>query len=93
MNVCFDLIKKRKKMKTYPLEKVHLSEKPKHELRMMLDEAIDALPERMRACFVLYAMEEMKQEEIARILKISVGGVKSNIFHAKNRLRACLSEL
>jgi DNA-directed RNA polymerase specialized sigma24 family protein len=45
----------------------------------------------MRTCFVLFAVEELGQEEIARILEISVGAVKAHIFRAKARLRGLLS--
>jgi DNA-directed RNA polymerase specialized sigma24 family protein len=47
----------------------------------------------MRACFVLFAVEELKQDEIADILNITPGGVKSTIYHAKARLRPRLSNL
>lgn len=50
-----------------------------------------ALPEQMRACFLLYAVEQFKLKEIAQILDISIGGVKSNIFHAKMKLREMLN--
>jgi DNA-directed RNA polymerase specialized sigma24 family protein len=40
---------------------------------------------------VLFAAEEMKQEEIAELLNLSVGTVKAQIFHAKARLRKLLA--
>ena len=52
----------------------------------------DHLPSRQKACFVLFAVEELPQEEIADILGLSIGGVKSNIHHAKRKLRALLSD-
>ena len=61
-------------------------------MKIYLEEAILKLPERMRACFVLHAVEGVPQNEIAEVLKISVGGVKSNIHHAKARLRVLLSD-
>jgi RNA polymerase sigma-70 factor (ECF subfamily) len=60
---------------------------------LQLEEAIAALPERMRACFVLFAVEELKQEEIAEILSLNIGTVKSQIFNAKTRLRALLADI
>jgi DNA-directed RNA polymerase specialized sigma24 family protein len=41
---------------------------------------------------VLFAVEEIKQEEIAELLNLSVGTVKAQIFHAKARLRRLLAE-
>ena len=93
MNVCFDILRKRKRVLVHPLEEANASYHSKHEEKMVLEEAILALPERMRACFVLFAVEELKQDEIADILNITPGGVKSSIYHAKARLRDRLSNL
>jgi len=92
MNVCFDLMQKRRGKKERAFEEIEISHAPHVDLRLQLEEAINALPERMRACFVLFAVEEMKQDEIAEILNLSVGTVKAQIFHAKARLRILLSE-
>jgi DNA-directed RNA polymerase specialized sigma24 family protein len=48
------------------------------------------LPEQQKACFILFAIEDRKQSEIADILGLSLGGVKANIYHAKSRLRTLL---
>ena len=93
MNACFDILRKRKRMKVSPLEEGYVSYHSRHEEKMVLEEAIKALPERMRACFILFAVEELKQSEIAQIMNITPGGVKSTIYHAKTRLRAKLSDL
>lgn len=90
INVCFDLIEKRDRMRAQTLNVENPALKPHPELQLCLEEAIQSLPDRMRACFVLYAVEGIKQDEIARILNITIGGVKSNIFQAKSRLRAFL---
>jgi len=93
MNACFDILRKRKRIKIHLLEEGYASYHSRHEEKMVLEEAIKALPERMRACFILFAVEELKQDEIAQILNITPGGVKSTIYHAKTRLRAKLSNL
>lgn len=92
MNVCLDQLEKKKKMRIQSLNTVNPSSHPKVELRLQLEEAIGALPDQQRACFILFAIEELLQSEIAEILGLSLGGVKSNIFHAKNRLRSILSD-
>jgi RNA polymerase sigma-70 factor (ECF subfamily) len=92
MNVCFDQLEKKRKMRMQVLDSVNLSYHPRHDLRTELEEAIHALPEQQRACFVLFAIEELKQSEIAEIMGLSLGGVKSNIYHAKARLRGMLSD-
>jgi RNA polymerase sigma-70 factor (ECF subfamily) len=91
MNVCFDMLQKRGGKK-FELSGIELTYLPSVDLRLQLEEAINALPERMRACFVLFAVEEMKQDEIAEILNLSVGTVKAQIFHAKARLRTLLAD-
>jgi RNA polymerase sigma factor (sigma-70 family) len=92
LNVCFDMLKKRKIKNIQLDEKIDLSIRPKNDLKMRLEEAVGKLPERMRACFVLFAVEDIRQSEIAQILNLTVGGVKSNIYHAKAKLRAMLSD-
>jgi len=92
MNVCFDALQKRRGNQPQSLGEIEIPQASSVELRLQLEEAIDALPERMRACFVLFAVEEMKQEQIAEILDLRIGTVKAQIFHAKARLRALLSE-
>ena len=94
INVCFDLGRKknrRSRMSAQLFETEKVSVRSNQEEKILLEEAIQALPERQGACFVLYAVEELKLEEIAEVLGISLGGVKSNIFHAKLRLRAALT--
>ncbi|MEU0566492.1 SigE family RNA polymerase sigma factor [Nonomuraea sp. NPDC005983] len=58
-----------------------------HEL---LEQALDRLPERMRAAIVLRYYEDMTEPEIARTLGISLGTVKSTVSRAMAKLRADL---
>ena len=90
--VCFDMIRSRKKQKTEVLDPSHKTENPQPDLKMHLEEAIAHLPVRMRLCFVLYAVEGLKQEEIAEIAGLTLGGVKSTIYHAKVKLRQMLKD-
>ncbi|WP_424493346.1 RNA polymerase sigma factor [Salinimicrobium sp. GXAS 041] len=48
---------------------------------------IDALPEGYRVVFVMYAIEGYKHEEIAKILGISPGTSKSQLFKARKLLQ------
>ncbi|MBF8192153.1 SigE family RNA polymerase sigma factor [Nonomuraea sp. K274] len=58
-----------------------------HEL---LEQALDELPERMRAAIVLRYYEDMTEPEIAKTLGISVGTVKSTVSRGMAKLRAAL---
>lgn len=60
------------------------------ELGERIDAALRALPETQRAVFVLRHHEEMKLEEIAGMLGISLGTVKSSLHRAIRRLRVRL---
>lgn len=95
LRVCFDFIHQRRRFQFETMTEnpgQFVVQNPNSDLKLDLQRALTRLPERMRACFVLFAVEGLKQEEIAEILKISVGGVKSNIFHAKSHLRQWLAE-
>lgn len=91
-NVCFDLLRKRKAEYVSDLPPREPSYNSGIDARLQLEEAIAQLPERMRACFVMFAIEEMKQEDIAEVLEMSLGTVKAQVYHAKQRLRVLLSD-
>ena len=92
INTCFDLLKKRGRLKIADIDLNKISTYSSPDKKIYLEDAILKLPDRMRACFVLFAVEGVPQNEIANILNLTVGGVKSNVYHAKTRLRALLSD-
>jgi RNA polymerase sigma-70 factor, ECF subfamily len=92
LHTCYDLRKTVKIQAGQPLQEKDLFYKPQNELQLQLEEAIQQLPDKMKECFILFAVEGFKQFEIAEILKISVGTVKAHIFQAKERLRDLLKE-
>ena len=57
------------------------------DLRADLYRAIDRLPERSRAVFVLHDVEGYTHQEIGEILGIKTGTSKSQLFRARRRLR------
>lgn len=92
INICYDLIEKKKRNGLQQADCVELFYQPANDLQMQLEEAIGSLPERMRECFILFAIEGFKQNEIAEILNLSIGTVKAHIFKAKEKLRFLLSD-
>lgn len=48
---------------------------------------VDDLPDKMRIVILMYYMENMSVDEIAEVLKIPSGTVKSRMHQAKNRLK------
>jgi RNA polymerase sigma-70 factor, ECF subfamily len=59
-------------------------------LRHRLAMALDKLPERYRVAVVLFDVEGYSQAEIAEILGVAPGTVRSAVFHARRRLRRWL---
>jgi RNA polymerase sigma-70 factor (ECF subfamily) len=62
------------------------------EARDRLAVALRALPERQRAVIVLRHYQDHSLEEIAQVLGMSLGTVKSSLHRALARMRACLEE-
>jgi RNA polymerase sigma-70 factor, ECF subfamily len=91
LNTCFDMLKQKHRSDMELLENLAPSPQQEPGLKVQLEKAIDSLPQRMRACFVLFAIEGFSQKEISDILEISVGTVKANIFRAKEKLRPGLA--
>jgi RNA polymerase sigma-70 factor (ECF subfamily) len=60
------------------------------EMESALRRAIAELPEKQKAVFVMRYYDELSYEEIARVLKTSVGGLKANYFHALKKVREYL---
>jgi RNA polymerase sigma-70 factor (ECF subfamily) len=60
-------------------------------LHQRLREALQALPERQRVAVVLYDVEGCPHAEIADVLGVPEGTVRSYVFHARRGLRQALS--
>jgi RNA polymerase sigma-70 factor (ECF subfamily) len=61
------------------------------QMRRLLEERIDALPDAYRAVFVLRALEELSVEETAAALGIAQATVRTRFFRARSQLREALS--
>ena len=61
-----------------------------HERARLLWLAIDGLPEKLRVVVVLAAIEEHDTREVARLLEVPEGTVKSRLFKARKRLAEAL---
>ncbi|HMD01953.1 MAG TPA: sigma-70 family RNA polymerase sigma factor [Candidatus Baltobacteraceae bacterium] len=56
-----------------------------------LRQAIDELPEKYRTVITLYHLQGRQYEEIARVLELPMGTVKTHLFRAKDLLRKKLT--
>jgi RNA polymerase sigma-70 factor (ECF subfamily) len=61
------------------------------EVRAQMDAAVDALPESLRAVFVLRDIEGLSVQETAEVLSLSVPNVKTRLHRARLLLRESLS--
>lgn len=62
------------------------------QLRARLREGIERLPEGQRLVLLMTMDQGLPQEEVAAVLSIPVGTVKSRLFHARRFLAAQLAE-
>ena len=62
------------------------------DLTLAVDRAVAALPSGCRAVFLLHDVHGHTHEEIAVMLDIAAGTSKSQLFHARRRLRAQLRQ-
>lgn len=53
----------------------------------LVRKGLRSLSEEHRSVLVLHDLEELPQKEVAEILEIPVGTVKSRLFHARSRMR------
>ncbi len=56
------------------------------EQKRLIEEAIQRLPEKQKAVFIMRYLDDLSYEEIAEVLKTSVGGLKANYFHALRKI-------
>lgn len=95
LNTCYGYLrgKKSQLQKTVPLSEVERKVKGEsHEpqermIKGPLDEAIQALPTKLKSTFLLYDVQGFKHEEIAQILGCAVGTSKSQLFKARMKIR------
>ncbi len=62
----------------------------RQEQSLLVHQAIETLPPRMRRCLLLRMQYEMNYRDIANTLKISIETVKVNLFQARKRLKEAL---
>ncbi len=94
MNVCFERIRaeERQRRATRQSQPPALAPSPDEhvmssELGRAIDAAVQSLPPRQRAIFVLKQYEELRFSDIATLLEISEGGAKASYHKALMTLR------
>lgn len=59
----------------------------REENTTLIERAIQRLPQKQRQVFIMRYYDELSYEEMAKILKKSVGGLKANYFHALKKIK------
>ena len=99
-NLCIDYGRKRSRLQTVPIEEwaasyesfsAEADDSPAgnvelEELKSQIAKAIDQLPTKQRAVFIMKRQEDLSLEEIAQILGRSVGTIKAHLSHATHKL-------
>jgi RNA polymerase sigma-70 factor (ECF subfamily) len=62
-----------------------------HEVQRTVEQALRKVQEPYRTTLILRDLEEMSYEEIADVLEISLGTVKSRLTRGRNALKQCLA--
>ncbi len=58
-----------------------------HELQQVVEHAVASLSPKLKTVLLLYDVEELSYEEIARVLNIPIGTVKSRLNHARGQVQ------
>lgn len=95
-HACCDRLNRRKHYTSEELpDRADAAPGPEHQV-IALDEAsrlraaIDALPEKYRTVITLFHLQGKQYEEIATVLGLPMGTVKTHLFRAKEQLRRLL---
>jgi RNA polymerase sigma-70 factor (sigma-E family) len=82
---------RRRRLEEYPTDEIPDQAVADHsgtsDLQDTLRRAVDRLPQRMRAAVVLRYFEDMTEAEVADVLGVSLGTVKSTVSRAVAKLR------
>lgn len=98
INLAKNLYRDRARERQVPLDKVVLGRNPRtvermisSENRELLRKAMAVLPEKQRMTVMLRVQENRKFEEIAGIMKCSLGTAKANYHHGVQKLKDLLN--
>lgn len=94
INLAKNVYRDRARIEQVPIDEVIIRRNPRvletmiaNENRRMLRQSLASLPEKQRLTLMLRVQDEKKFEEIAGIMKCSVGTAKANFHHAVQKLK------
>ena len=99
INLAKNVYRDRSRAEYVPIDNVVIRRNPRtlealivKENRTLLRQAVAGLPEKQRITLLLRIQEDKKFEEIADIMKCSVGTAKANYHHAVQKLKGMMGE-
>ncbi len=99
INLAKNVYRDRSRAGLVPIDDVVIRKNPRtietliaKENRLLLRRALAGLPEKQRITLLLRIQEDKKFEEIADIMKCSIGTAKANYHHATKRLKAIMGD-
>ncbi len=69
-----------------------LQELNERDIREILQAGLDRLPEKYRTPLTLFYLQELSYEEIALVMRISIGTLKTNLHRGRLRLRTLVQD-
>ena len=90
-NVGVTALRRHRKLNPLPAE-LPARERPEDPRLDSVRQAVSGLPDTLREAIELRLREELSYEEIAAVLEIPVGTVRSRLHHAVRRLRAAVTD-
>ena len=97
INLAKNVYRDRARIEQVPIDDVIIRRNPRvletmiaNENRRMLRQSLASLPEKQRMTLMLRVQDEKKFEEIAGIMKCSVGTAKANFHHAVRKLKVVM---
>lgn len=68
------------------------AEKDADEIQLLLQKAIQSLPEKQKLVFTMRYYDDLPYEEISKIVDMSVGTLKTNYHYAKEKIETFIKE-
>ena len=68
------------------------AEKDSDEIQVLLQKAIQSLPEKQKLVFTMRYYDDLPYEELSKILEMSVGTLKTNYHYAKQKIEDYIKE-
>jgi RNA polymerase sigma-70 factor (ECF subfamily) len=99
INLAKNIYRDRARIEQVPIDDVIIKRNPRtletmivKENRQLLRQSLARLPEKQRVTLMLRIQSEKKFEEIAAIMKCSVGTAKANFHHAVQKLKVIMAD-